>query len=235
VENPDVIKPQFFCTIEGAYFSRPDSTFPVIGPDGKLKFVSFYMIRKALGRRTAIEHPVPHADMVIPVPRSGIPAAIGYSHEAKIPYESALINEGQIGRTFIESDYQARVRLADEKYSGVPDMFEEKRVVVIDDSLIRALTMKTIIQKLRDLGALEVHVRIPAPEVILSCYYGVDTKRAFELVAHDKNKEELRLAAGAPDSLEFISKKGFREVLSVFHPRGLCMACFDGKYPIPVK
>jgi len=219
-----------FCSIEDVYFARPDSI--IYQSSGKE--VSYSAIRFALGKKLAEEHPV-DADMVIPVPRSGIPAAEGYAEALGLPCRHVIITEGvDIGRTFIETEMNTRAYLANLKYTVIADRVVGKRVVVVDDSKIRGLTIQVIVAKLYAAGAKEVHIRIPAPRYMFCCYYGVDTKRLYELIASDKTLDEQRIAVGSPDSLQFLSIPFFKDVLIEFHPDGSCTACFDGVYPIPI-
>lgn len=217
-----------FCSIEDVYFSRPDSYLYL--PGGRQ--ASYSSVRYELGKQLAREYPVV-ADLVVPVPRSGIPSAEGYAAEAGIPCHHVIVTEGvDIGRTFIETELRTRAFLANLKYTMIRDRIAGKSVVVVDDSLIRGLTMMVIVKKLFDAGASQVHVRIPAPPYVYPCYYGVDTKRNYELIARDKSDEDQRMAIGAPTSLRYLSIDGFKQVLSQFHPTGSCTACFDGKYPV---
>lgn len=217
-----------FCSIEDVYFARPDSYLYL----SSCRQVSYSTVRFELGRQLAKEFPVV-ADMVVPVPRSGIPAAEGFAAESGISCQHVIVTEGvDIGRTFIETELRTRAFLANLKYTMIKDRIAGKSVVVVDDSLIRGLTMMVIVKKLFEAGASQVHVRIPSPRYVFPCYYGVDTKRNYELIAKDKNDDEQRMAIGSPTTLRYLSVEGFQKVLRQFHPGGSCLACFTGKYPI---
>ncbi len=224
-----------FCTVEDLYFSRPDSYVYVVDEQGKLKIVSYSQIRYLLGKALAEEQPVPNADFVAPIPRSGIPAAEGYAAGMGIPCEHVIVTEGDgadVGRTFIESEQSTREALAKIKYSIIKDRVKGKVIVVVDDSEIRGLTAMVVAQMLMDAGAKEVHIRIPSPRYRHSCHYGVDTKKEYELIAKDLTLEEQRFASGRPTSLAFLSVEAFVRVLLLFHPAGLCTSCFTGIYPV---
>lgn len=204
------------CVFELIYFSRPDSnTF------GK----SVYGTRKALGRRLAQEQPA-EADLVIPVPDSGIAAAIGYAEELAIPFEMGIIRSHYVGRTFIQPKQSMRdvgVRL---KLSAIQSIIKGKNLVVVDDSLVRGTTSKKIIQMLRDAGAARVHLRVSAPPTISPCFYGIDTPNREELIASNLSIDEISDFIGA-DSLGYLSPNGLKRVCG----EGFCSACFTGDYP----
>ena len=166
------------------------------------------------------------------MPRSGIPAGIGFAKTLNVPCHHAIIAEDK--RTFIESDPTKRRQKADEKYQIVEDMVRGKIVVVVDDSCIKGLTVSTITKKLFEAGAKEVHFRSASPEYIFPCAYGASTKDVENLFARDKNKEDRRRAAGSPTSLEFLSIKRFKSIIERFG-RGHCYACFTGEYPVPLQ
>jgi amidophosphoribosyltransferase len=209
------------CIFEYIYFSRPDSH--VFDRD-------VYPIRKGFGRSLAKEHPV-EADVVIPVPDSGVAAAIGYSEEAGIPFQLGLIRNHYVGRTFIEPKNEIRhfgVRI---KLNPVREVLEGKRVVVIDDSIVRGTTSMKIVKMIRRAGAKEVHVRISSPPTTWPCFYGIDTPTRKELIASKQSVEEIRefitadsLGYLSQDGLYFFEKKGERE--------WFCDACFTGNYPV---
>src|SRR6476660_3019166 len=182
------------CTFEHVYFSRPDSTI-----FGK----SVNESRHKMGKRLAVEHPV-DADLVVPVPDSGVAAAIGFARESGINFRQAIIRNHYVGRTFIEPSQSIRsfgVRL---KLNPIKDLIRGKRVVLVDDSIVRGTTSKKIVQMVREAGASEVHFRVASPPTTHSCFYGVDTPYTEELLAHRMDVEEMRRFIGA-DSLEFIS------------------------------
>lgn len=212
------------CTFEYIYFARPDSDI-----DG----YNVHMVRKQLGRLLARETPVA-ADVVIGVPDSSISAAIGYAEEAGLPYEIGLIKNKYSGRTFIQPSQELRslgVRL---KLNAVRKIVAGKRVVMVDDSLVRGTTSARLVGLLRDAGATEVHVRISSPPVTHSCFYGIDTSAREELIAAHKSVEEIREYIGA-DSLAFLNET---VMLSAFEEsRGessFCNACFTGRYPTEI-
>lgn len=218
------------CIFEYVYFARPDS---------HLAGRSVYDVRKALGRRLAIEHPV-DADVVIPVPDSGVPAAIGYAMERQTPFEMGLIRSHYVGRTFIEPQQSIRhfgVRL---KLNPVESILRGKRVAVIDDSIVRGTTSRKIMKMVRDAGAREVHLRISSPPTQWPCYYGIDTPTRRELIASNHSIEEIARYVTA-DSLGYLSLEGMIDAVSgaggeaapAMPPHHFCHACFSGKYAIP--
>jgi len=214
--------PSTFCVFEHVYFARPDSLV-----NGK----SVYRVREKLGRRLAQEAPAV-ADVVIPVPDSGVPAAIGYANEAKIPFEMGLIRSHYVGRTFIEPQDSIRhfgVRL---KLSPVRSIVDGKRVVVVDDSLVRGTTSRKIVKMLRNAGAREVHLRISAPPTTHPCFYGIDTPNRSELVAASHTIEEIGRYVTC-DSIAYLSHEGMMAAVGT-EPvgSGYCSACFTGKYPV---
>ena len=208
------------CIFEHIYFARPDST--VFGR-------SVYGSRVALGRRAAQEHPV-EADVVIPVPDSGVAGALGYAEQSGIPYQLGLIRSHYVGRTFIEPTQQIRDFGVKLKLAPVRDVIKGKRVVLVDDSLVRGTTTRKVVRMLRDSGALEVHLRITAPPTKGSCYYGVDTPTQDELIAHRMEVDDIRRYLGA-DSLGYLSMAGLHAVEG--EDQGtFCEACFSGEYPV---
>jgi amidophosphoribosyltransferase len=216
------------CVFEYVYFARPDS---------KLGGVSVYEVRKNLGRRLVVEHPA-QGDVVIPVPDSGVPAAIGYAEQARIPFEMGLIRSHYVGRTFIEPEQAIRhfgVRL---KLNPVGDALRGKRVVVIDDSIVRGTTSRKIVKMVRDAGAAEVHMRLSSPPTKWPCYYDIDTLTRSELVASTHSIEEICRYITA-DSLGYLSLDGMLGAVtqaagSQARPDHFCHACFSGEYPIPL-
>ncbi len=210
------------CIFEYIYFARPDSNI-----FGK----SVYKLRKAMGRELAKEYPV-EADMVVPVPDSGVAAAIGYSEESGIPFELGIIRNHYVGRTFIEPTQEIRDLKVKMKLNPIKRVIEGKRLIVIDDSIVRGTTSRKIVNILKEFGAKEVHLRISAPPTTGPCYYGVDTPTKEELISARMSLEETRKYIGA-DTLAYLSLEGL--VRSVGNDLSYCMACFDGNYPIPNK
>jgi amidophosphoribosyltransferase len=215
--------PEKRCVFEYVYFARPDST--VFGRN-------VYQVRKALGRQLAREHAVP-ADLVIPVPDSGVPAALGYAEEAGLPFDFGLIRNHYVGRTFIEPQDAIRHFGVKVKLNAQRGVLEGKRVVVVDDSIVRGTTSRKIVTMLRAAGAREVHMRISSPPTRGPCYYGVDTPTRSELIATGNSIEEIREYITA-DSLGFLSEEGLY-AFSGGDNDGFCDACFTGRYPIPVS
>jgi amidophosphoribosyltransferase len=210
------------CVFEHIYFSRPDSY---------LFGHSVYSVRKLMGKALALEKPV-EADVVVPVPDSGVISAMGYSEEAEIPFQMGLIRNHYVGRTFIEPQSQIRNFGVKIKLNAVKPVIEGKRIIIIDDSIVRGTTSKKIVRMLREVGALEVHVRISSPPTTHSCFYGIDTPTKSELIASNMDIEQTREYLGA-DSLHYISLEG---MLGIFGEQkdDFCAACFDGHYPVDV-
>jgi amidophosphoribosyltransferase len=210
------------CVFEYVYLARPDTT---IG--GR----SVHSTRVEIGRRLAKEHPV-EADLVMPTPESGTPAAIGYAEASGIPYGMGLVKNAYVGRTFIQPSQTIRqlgIRL---KLNPLRDVIRGKRLVVVDDSIVRGNTQRAVVRMLREAGAVEVHVRIASPPIKWPCFYGIDFATRAELIANGLDAEGIRAAIGA-DSLGFISLDGL--VAASEQPKTrLCRACFDGEYPIPL-
>ena len=209
------------CVFEYVYLARPDSVI-----DGRL----LYEARLEMGRVLAREQPA-DADLVIAVPDSAIPAAIGYAEEAGLPYREGLIKSRYVGRTFIQPAQAGREEAVRLKFNPLPELLRGRRVVVVDDSIVRGTTTAPIVAMLRRAGAAEVHVRIHSPEMRYPCYMGVDTGRRDELIAASHTTDEIRVAIGA-DSLGFLSKAGL--LTAVGHGEARCTACFDGAYPTDV-
>ena len=207
------------CTFEHVYFSRPDST--IFGR-------SVNESRHKMGKQLAVEHPV-DADIVVPVPDSGVAAAIGYAAESGINFRQAIIRNHYVGRTFIEPSQSIRsfgVRL---KLNPIKDLINGRRVVLVDDSIVRGTTSKKIVQMVRDAGATEVHMRISCPPTAHSCYYGVDTPHRNDLIASRMTTDEVREYIGA-DSLGYLSLEGMLEAINI-ESESSCTACWTGKYP----
>jgi len=211
------------CIFELIYFSRPDSK--VFGRD-------VYKVRKEMGRQLAREHPA-DADMVIPVPDSGMPAAIGYAEQSGIPFEIGIIRNHYVGRTFIEPEQSIRHFGVKVKLSSLRDYLCEKRVVIIDDSIVRGTSCKKIINMVKGAGAKEVHFRVASPPITHPCFYGIDTPTKKELIASKHQVDEICKFIDA-DSLGYISLKGLK---SAAQEKGceFCDACFTGNYPIRYK
>src|ERR1700751_5263088 len=212
-------KPRQQCIFEHVYFARPDSV--IFG-------LSVNESREALGRTLAREHPAA-ADIVVPVPDSGVPAAVGYALEYGIPFRMGLIRNHYIGRTFIEPSQAIRNFGVKLKLNPVRGLMEGKRVILVDDSIVRGTTSRKIVRMVREAGAKEVHVRISCPPTISPCYYGVDTPTREELIASSNSPEEICRFLGA-DSLGYISLAGLRQ--SVNDTAGdFCTSCYTGNYP----
>jgi amidophosphoribosyltransferase len=212
--------PSRMCVFEYVYFARPDS---------KLGGKSVYDVRKSFGRTLAREHPI-EADVVVPVPDSGVPAAIGYASALSVPFEMGLIRSHYVGRTFIEPQQSIRhfgVRL---KLNPVDPVFRGKRVVVIDDSIVRGTTSRKIVKMVRDSGAREVHLRISSPPTQWPCYYGIDTPTRRELIASSHSVDEIARYVTA-DSVGYLSLEGMLAALG--GEDSFCHACFSGQYAIP--
>ncbi len=218
VENPQ----KSLCIFEYIYFARTDSV---------IDSVTVYEARKQAGRILARTHPV-EADLVIGVPESGIDAAIGYSEESGIPYEKGIVKNNYIGRTFIKPSQTERMKSVRIKLNPLVNSVRGKRVVVIDDSIVRGTTVDRIVTMLREAGAREVHLRISSPPFMWPCYYGTDIPSRGELIACNHSVEEIRALSGA-DSLGYLPAQSLGEM--VFNKsEGFCDACFTGNYPAAV-
>ena len=215
--------PEHFCIFEYIYFARPDSN---------LMGHNVYAFRKELGRTLARENPVA-ADMVVPVLDSGTAAALGYAEEEGIPYETALIRNHYVRRTFIEPAQSIRNFGVKVKHNAIKSFLEDRRVVLLDDSIVRGTTLVKIVGMLRAAGAREVHVRISSPPTIGRCHYGIDTPTREELIAHDHSVEQIREIIGA-DSLDYLTIEGLRRTAAKELKLGICDGCFSDDYPIPV-
>jgi amidophosphoribosyltransferase len=210
-----------FCIFEYVYFARPDS---VIG--GR----SVYEVRKEMGRQLAREHGV-KADLVIPVPDSGLCAALGYSEESGIPFEMAFVRNHYVGRSFLQPsqlirDFDVRMKL-----NLIAPLVKNKRVVIVDDSIVRGTTCKARVKTLKEAGAKEVHVAVSCPPHMNPCVYGIDFPDRSKLMAVNHSVDEIRKYLNA-DSLHYLSQAGM--VKATGQPaESFCMACYDGKYPVP--
>ncbi len=212
-----------FCVFEHVYFARPDST--VYG-------ASVYQIRKELGRALAREHPV-QADLVVPVLASGAVAALGFAEESGIPFEQALMRNHYVQRTFIEPEQSIRLFGVRVKHNPVRAVVQGKRVLLVEDSIVRGTTLHKLVSLIRAAGAREVHVRVSAPPTTGPCYYGIDTPTREELIAANHSVEEIRERIQA-DSLAYLSLGALRRVeRSMKH--GFCDACFSGEYEVPIE
>lgn len=211
------------CIFEQIYFSRPDSVI-----DGQLTYES----RMKMGKSLAKEHAV-DADIVIGVPDSAIPAAIGYSNESKIPYTEGLIRNRYVGRTFISPNQKLRELGVKTKFNVLNEVVKNQRVVLIDDSIVRGTTTSRVIEMIKDAGAKEIHMRVSSPPITSPCFFGVDMATTSELIANQFSIEEIRKIIGA-DSLGFLSidslEKSVNSKKSTY-----CKACFTGNYPMPVQ
>jgi len=210
------------CIFEYVYLARPDTTIAGQG---------VHATRVKIGKRLAIEAPA-EADLVIPVPESGTPAAIGYAQQSGIPYGLGLVKNSYVGRTFIQPSQTIRqlgIRL---KLNPLREIIEGKRIVVVDDSIVRGNTQRAIVRMLRESGAREIHVRISSPPVEWPCYYGIDFASRAELIASGLEIEEIRRSIGS-DSLSYVSMEGLIAATTIDEKK-LCTACFTGKYPISV-
>jgi amidophosphoribosyltransferase len=211
------------CVFEHVYFSRPDSTV-----FGKPVAES----REMMGRLLAKEHPVA-ADVVVPVPDSGVAAAIGYAAQSGIPYKQALIRNHYVGRTFIEPSQAIRDFGVKLKLNPVRHLLEGKRVILVDDSLVRGTTSRKIVRMVRSAGAREVHLRISCPPTISPCYYGVDTPSLGELIAANNSIEEIREFVEA-DSLAYLALDKLRDAVHDTTQK-FCYACYTGRYPTLIQ
>jgi len=220
-EFPFPLERESFCIFEYVYFARPDSV---------LRGVNVNKARSAMGRELARLHPV-EADIVVPVPDSGIYAALGYSHEADIPYEPAFVRNHYIGRTFLQPtqmtrDFNVRVKL-----NLIKESVRGKRVVVVDDSIVRGTTARARVVNLREAGAKEVHMRISCPPHKFACHYGIDFPDPANLLANQYSTEQIREYLGA-DSIGYLDLEGMIRATGL-RANSFCLACFNGDYPVP--
>ncbi len=217
--NPFEPRPHSFCIFEHVYFSRPDSL--IFGR-------SVNQSRHKMGRQLAIEQPS-DGDIVVPVPDSGVAASIGYAAQSGIPFRQGLVRNHYVGRTFIEPKQSIRSFGVRVKLNPVRDLIRNKRVVLIDDSIVRGTTSKKIVGMVRDAGAREVHLRISCPPTVSPCYYGVDTPNKRDLIAAQMSVEEIREFIGA-DSLGYLSLEGMLAACGI-PAESSCVACWTEKYP----
>ncbi len=212
------------CVFEYVYFARPDS---------RMYNQSMHEVRRRMGHELAREHPAPGAHIVFPLPNTGTPAAIGLAEASRIPYAEAVIKNHYIHRTFIQPNQRMRELGVKMKLSPLKESLAGRRVVMVDDSIVRGTTIGPTIKMIRDAGAVEVHVRVASPPVKHPCFYGIDTANQDELIASKLNVEQIRQYIGA-DSLGFLSLAGLIRAVGVKKNK-LCCACLDGKYPIEVS
>ncbi|AGB42459.1 amidophosphoribosyltransferase [Halobacteroides halobius DSM 5150] len=212
--------PYNFCVFEFIYFARPDS---VIGGQ------NVQLAREEIGRQLARETDI-EADLVVPVPSSGIPSALGFAEESGVPYKKGILRNRYVGRTFIQPTQEIRNLKVKIKLNPIKDIIEGKRIFLIDDSIVRGTTSKQIIRMMKEAGAKEVHMGIASPPVAYPCYYGLDTSRRQELIAAENSVEEICDHIGA-DSLTYISQEGLLASIEA-NGYGFCTACFSGDYPI---
>jgi amidophosphoribosyltransferase len=210
------------CVFEYVYFARPDSV---------LWGRNVHVVRKALGHQLAREHPVP-ADLVIPVPDSGVGAALGFSEEAGLPYDSGLVRNHYVGRTFIEPSHGIRHFGVKVKLNPNREVLSGRRVVVVDDSIVRGTTSRKIVKMIRSAGAREVHMRISSPPIQWPCYYGIDTPTRRELIAASHAIDEIRRYLGA-DTVGYLSLDGMLKATGS-DPSHFCHACFTGNYRVGI-
>jgi amidophosphoribosyltransferase len=210
------------CVFELIYFARPDSYM-----EGR----NLYQVRLRMGMELAREHPV-DADLVMPVPDTGAPAAAGFAEASGIPYREGMVRNRYTGRTFIQPSQAMRQRGVSVKLSPLREVVRGQRLVVVDDSIVRGTTTQRIVASLRKAGAREVHVRISAPPIYHPCFYGIDTQVETELIAATHSLEEIRSFVDA-DSLGYLSIRGVLAALELPYEQ-FCFACFDGRYPEPV-
>lgn len=216
-------EPSAFCIFEYIYFSRPDSFL-----NGRLG----YLTRLQAGRQLAKEHPANGADLVISVPDSGTSAALGFSQESKIPFLEGLIKNRYLGRTFIQPEQELRKLGVKLKFNPLPEILEGKKVVLIDDSIVRGTTTAGVVKLLKKFGAKEVHLRIASPPLVSPCFLGIDIERYRELIAHGRSVEQVRKKLGA-NSLGYLSLEGLKIAIGKVSC-GFCDGCFTTHYPVGV-
>ncbi|MGH9204986.1 MAG: amidophosphoribosyltransferase, partial [Acidimicrobiales bacterium] len=219
--DPEMVDPKL-CIFEFVYFARPDS---------RLYDREVHGARRRMGELLAEQAPV-EADMVMGVPESGVPAAEGYAKHSGIPYGQGLVKNRYIGRTFIAPTPEARAMGVRRKLNPLKENIAGKRLVVVDDSLIRSTTQRSVVRMLREAGATEVHLRVSSPPLMWPCYYGIDLPDRTELVAANYSEDEIRDMVGA-DSLSYLSLANLRKAIDV-KGAGFCDACLTGNYPVSV-
>jgi amidophosphoribosyltransferase len=211
------------CIFECIYFARPDSVMY-----GK----TLHAMRRRMGHILAEEHPVPGAQLVIPIPDTGTPAAIGFAEASRIPYGEGVIRNRYVQRTFIQPDQRMRELGVRMKFSPLKETLAGKKIVMVEDSIVRGTTTGPTIKMLRDAGAAEIHVRISSPPIKYPCFYGIDMAKQKELIASQKTVEEIREHIQA-DSLGYLSVQGLARATGLRRDK-FCLACFDAKYPIEI-
>ena len=211
------------CIFEHIYFARPDSN--VFGE-------SVYEVRRNLGRELARVKPI-EADVVVPVPDSGVPAALGYAEESKIPFAFGIIRNHYVGRTFIEPEQSIRHFGVKVKLNAVKEIVSGKRVILVDDSIVRGTTARKIVKMIRDAGANEVHMRISAPPTTHSCFYGIDTPTQKELIAHNHTIDEINTFLTS-NSLGYLTRESLYRRFGP-NKKSFCDACFSGEYPVDIS
>ena len=211
------------CVFEYIYFARPDSTI-----DG----INVHIFRENAGRCLARQAPV-DVDLIASVPDSGNDAALGYSKESKIPYDIVFVKSKYVGRTFIQNTQNKRKKLVNLKLNPLRHTVNGKKIVLVDDSIVRGTTITKVIKSLREAGAKEVHIRVAAPPFVDVCYFGTDVDKKENLIANNKTVEDIRKEIGA-DSLEYLSLENLKEIIKDCKVESFCDGCFTGKYPIEV-
>ena len=211
------------CLFELIYFARPDSL---------MHNQRLHLVRQRMGEELAREAPA-DGDLVVPLPDSAVPAAIGYARASGIPYAEALIKNRYIGRTFIQPDQRLRETGVSLKFNALPEVLAGKRVVLVDDTIVRGTTSRPIVQLLRDAGAVEVHMRVHAPPMMWPCYLGVDLAKREELIAARLSVPEIGRFIGA-DSIGYLSLNGLLQATGT-PGTGFCTGCLTGNYPVPVQ
>lgn len=211
------------CVFEFIYFARPDSM---------MYNRTLHNVRQKMGRELAMEHPAPECSMVMPIPETGTPAAIGFAQASRIPYGEGVIKNRYVQRTFIEPDQRMRELGVKMKLSPLKENLAGKKIVMMDDTIVRGTTTGPTVKMLKDAGAVEVHVRISAPPIKYPCFYGVDMAKQKELIASRLSIDEIKDHIGA-DSLGYLSIPGMVHAIGLKRDK-FCMACFDGKYPIEI-
>ncbi|MCX2726156.1 amidophosphoribosyltransferase [Thermomicrobium sp. 4228-Ro] len=219
---PELAPEQAMCVFEFIYFARPDSA--IMGQ-------RLHVVRQRMGAELWREHPA-DADLVVPLPDSAVPAAIGYSLASGIPYAEALIKNRYIGRTFIQPDQRLREQGVKLKFNALPEVLEGKRVVLVDDTIVRGTTSRPIVELLKQNGAREVHMRVHSPPIRWPCHLGVDMATREELIAAHLSVEEIGQAIGA-DSIGYLSLEGLFRAIGLPADR-FCAACLTGRYPVPI-
>jgi len=220
VLRPGAAGPFAHCVFEHVYFARPDSM--VFGE-------GVAVVRERMGEQLAREHPA-DADIVVPVPDSGVPAALGFARQAQLPFVLGFVRNHYVGRTFIEPRQSIRHFGVKVKLNPVRALVEGKRVILVDDSIVRGTTSRKIVQMLRGVGVKEVHMRVSSPPTVAPCYYGIDTPERRELIAANQSVEEIRGYVGA-DSIGYLSESGMLSCLATA-PEHFCTACFSGRYRV---